>query len=312
MRFNSSPERSIYTVGSGIYILYGVVTIRINHGQLVLRANIFDNRSEMTLTKANSRLTRLVILGHSGSITFEALRWLNDIRAGILQIDYDASVIVASISPGPDVPELRRAQAIARDTTQGLDLVRDLVIKKAAGQLFLYKRLGEPKESIVKKINVLVEQLNEASSMEQIRIVESQIARIYWGCWATVPVLFARKDESRIPESWKIFGTRVSALSGSPRKASGPANAILNYLYALLEAEASVACLTMGLDPGIGILHTPTNLTVIRSPVILWSQCARMWTPGCSICSMTADSRRGISSRQHQVRSCLLSILHTN
>src|SRR5207253_9221064 len=41
----------------------------------------------------------------------------------------------------------------------------------------------------------------------------------------------------------------------SPRSAATPAHALLNYLYALLEVEARVACLTVGLDPGLGVLH---------------------------------------------------------
>jgi CRISPR associated protein Cas1 len=42
----------------------------------------------------------------------------------------------------------------------------------------------------------------------------------------------------------------------SPRNAADPINALLNYGYALAEAEARMAALTVGLDPGLGILHT--------------------------------------------------------
>ena len=48
----------------------------------------------------------------------------------------------------------------------------------------------------------------------------------------------------------------MTALTGSPRVAIDPANAIANLLYALLEAESTVALTAVGLDPGIGILHT--------------------------------------------------------
>jgi hypothetical protein len=44
-------------------------------------------------------------------------------------------------------------------------------------------------------------------------------------------------------------------LSGSPRLAANPANAILNYLYALLESESRLAAAALGLDPGLGLLH---------------------------------------------------------
>jgi len=47
----------------------------------------------------------------------------------------------------------------------------------------------------------------------------------------------------------------VSPLTGSPRLAANPPNAILNYLYAMLESEARLAAAALGLDPGLGVLH---------------------------------------------------------
>jgi len=59
-----------------------------------------------------------------------------------------------------------------------------------------------------------------------------------------------------VPDHWLTFGQRHSLLSKpSPRRAINPANAMLNYLYAILEAEARIAALRMGLDPGLGLLH---------------------------------------------------------
>jgi len=51
---------------------------------------------------------------------------------------------------------------------------------------------------------------------------------------------------------------RRSPLSGSPRLAVNPPNAILNYLYAVLESEARLAAAALGLDPGLGVLHKDT------------------------------------------------------
>jgi hypothetical protein len=58
-----------------------------------------------------------------------------------------------------------------------------------------------------------------------------------------------------VPNHWRTFGPRISSLSGSPRLAVNPGNAILNYLYALLESEACLALSALGLDPGLGFLH---------------------------------------------------------
>jgi CRISPR-associated protein Cas1 len=38
-----------------------------------------------------------------------------------------------------------------------------------------------------------------------------------------------------------------------------PANAMLNYMYALIESEARLAATSLGLDPGIGFLHVDTD-----------------------------------------------------
>ena len=56
----------------------------------------------------------------------------------------------------------------------------------------------------------------------------------------------------------QTFGARVSPLTGSPRLAVNPPNALLNYLYAVLESEARLAAAELGLDPGLGVLHKDT------------------------------------------------------
>ena len=48
-------------------------------------------------------------------------------------------------------------------------------------------------------------------------------------------------------------------MTGSPRLSVNPPNAMLNYLYAVLEAEARLAASALGLDPGLGVMHVDTN-----------------------------------------------------
>jgi CRISP-associated protein Cas1 len=57
------------------------------------------------------------------------------------------------------------------------------------------------------------------------------------------------------PAQWLTFGQRTLLITGGPRLATGPAGAVLNYLYALLEAETIFACHALGLDPGLGLFH---------------------------------------------------------
>jgi CRISPR-associated protein Cas1 len=44
-------------------------------------------------------------------------------------------------------------------------------------------------------------------------------------------------------------------LTRKPHRATTPGNALLNYLYAILESEVTVALLAAGLDPGIGMFY---------------------------------------------------------
>jgi hypothetical protein len=56
-----------------------------------------------------------------------------------------------------------------------------------------------------------------------------------------------------------------------------PANALLNYLYAILEAEARIAILSMGLDPGMGVLHADLKA---RDSLPTPSRCESSLRPG--------------------------------
>jgi hypothetical protein len=71
----------------------------------------------------------------------------------------------------------------------------------------------------------------------------------------TPPWIMISAGNGPLPEHWRAFGRRASPLTRNPRLAANPANAILNYLYAILEAECRIACLAVGLDPGLGVLH---------------------------------------------------------
>ena len=70
--------------------------------------------------------------------------------------------------------------------------------------------------------------------------------------------MFPRIDLPKVPDHWRTLGSRKSLLSGSPRLAVNPANAMLNYLYAVLESETRLALTTLGLDSGLGFFHTDT------------------------------------------------------
>jgi CRISPR-associated endonuclease Cas1 len=229
----------------------------VERGHLVVHDGIGRQRRTVRFNRATSRLRRLVVLGHSGYVTLEALRWLRDVGAAFVHIDRDGKLVASTSGYGRDDARLRRAQALATTNGIGLELVRELIQQKLHGQGAVLTALPNSDAASAGRsaINQGLAELTNAGSMQELRLVEAQAAREYFTAWSRVPVRFARADQPRVPKHWHSFGGRVSPITSANRLAANPANAILNYLFALIEAEASLACHAVGLDPGIGLLH---------------------------------------------------------
>lgn len=79
--------------------------------------------------------------------------------------------------------------------------------------------------------------LNGAKDTREALIAEAKAAEAYWDAWNPVRLEFARRDF--VPDHWRVFEARRSPFTLRPRNAANPLNAILNYLYTLLEIENS-------------------------------------------------------------------------
>jgi len=64
----------------------------------------------------------------------------------------------------------------------------------------------------------------------------------------------------RIPAHWAFINPRFSGGRSRVRDARDPFNAVLNYVYTLLEVETRIACAAVGLDPDFGLLHVDDRL----------------------------------------------------
>jgi CRISPR-associated endonuclease Cas1 len=242
----------------GILVLSGYgLDVRVWRGRLRVSDGIGGDRREAVVHRATGRLKRLVVIGHTGTVSLEAVRWLADVGAGFVQIDADGRVL-ASFGPlGADRPGLRRAQARALDTTVGTDVARRLISEKIAGQSETLARSGVTvlDDVVVETMRDAAARLHVAVTRDDVRLAEATAAAAYWSALSSVPVRFARRDSGGVPPHWRSIGGRSSQLTGAPRLATNPANALFNYVYALLEGEATLAAQVVGLDPGLGVLH---------------------------------------------------------
>jgi CRISPR-associated endonuclease Cas1 len=138
-----------------------------------------------------------------------------------------------------------------------LSLSLELVAAKMRGHHALLDRLPGA-DAVREEMRDRLEELAEVTTFAELRRTEGLAARAYWTAWQAMPIQIRQADRRRCPTHWTRFEARTSPFPGSksPRRAVNPANAILNYLYALLEAEARIAALAVGLDPMVGLLHT--------------------------------------------------------
>jgi CRISPR-associated endonuclease Cas1 len=187
-------------------------------------------------------------------VSFAALRWLADQDAAFMMLNRDGTVLAATGPVSSSDARLRRAQALADATGAAVQITKELISQKLVAQEHVAReRIGnlEAADSIAQ----FRSGVDSANTVNAIRQLESQAARAYWSAWRKLPIVFPRNDCRRIPEHWKTFGTRESPLTNSPRLAVNPPNALLNYLYAMLESEARLSAAALGLDPGLGVLH---------------------------------------------------------
>jgi CRISPR-associated endonuclease Cas1 len=251
----------LFELREGLLVLRGhSLRLTVERGHFQVEDESFGVKRRARFSRIDRDLKRVVVLGPSGSISLDAIRWLHGVGVPLVHLHPDGTVYVAAVPEAAGVPSLKRAQALAAETGVGLRLAIDLLRDKLEGQVRVLELLPHGpavQEARGGLLNAL-QGLDQARDLPSLRSVEGVGAKAYWRAWQGVPVRFATADGVRRPRHWQAFRTRVSPLhggAGSPRKAVNPANAILNYLYAVLEAEARIAALAVGLDPMLGLLH---------------------------------------------------------
>jgi CRISPR-associated endonuclease Cas1 len=239
----------------GVVTLFGYgIQVRVDRGHLVLEDGIGADRRCTRLPRVGHGLRRLVVIGTDGCISFAALRWLADQDASFVMLERDGKVLATTGPVRPSEAKLRRAQGLAHHSGVALSITRELIARKLKGQEEVARhKLLDP--ATADKIRHLTNELPMAESIASVRLIESQAALAYWSAWRNLQINFPKNHLQRVPGHWCCFGARISPLTGSPRLSVNPANAMLNYLYAVLESEARLAAAALGLDPGLGVLH---------------------------------------------------------
>jgi CRISPR-associated endonuclease Cas1 len=256
----TQPEAGVVlAMGEGAKVL-----VRLGH--LVVEDGLGERR-QRRFSRGQPELRRLVVDARSGYLTLEALEWAHQVGTEVVVLGTDDGVLLSSVEGKVD-GRLHRAQAAAGmgDDPMGLAVVAELLHRKLSGQASLLRsKLAPagsgvmPPEDAATEVEGWAAKLATAPTIDALRQAEAGAAAAYFEAWAAHPSTsprFRPADERKVPQHWLAYEARRSAVTpNSNRKATHPANAVLNYLSALAKAAAVRACRTVGLDPDMGLLH---------------------------------------------------------
>ena len=244
---------------NGVVTLFGFgIRVQVERGHLLLRDGVGPVRREGRFSRVNHGLRRLVVIGSDGMVSLAALRWLHHQKAAFINLERAGRVLTVAGPIGPKDSRLKRAQALAPSNGMAVSIARALLIQKLDAQERIARHhlhATAVADSIWSERTLLL----TLDGIAALRLAEARAALVYWSAWRKVRVTFPSNALARVPDHWRTFGARRSPLTGSGRLAVNPPNAMLNYLYAILESEARIAAVAVGLDPHLGMLHADTD-----------------------------------------------------
>jgi CRISPR-associated protein Cas1 len=145
---------------------------------------------------------------------------------------------------GKNVPLRVRQTAVA--VTSPVEIGREFVFAKIRNSRTQLMRNSRTRDaSTEKELLRLSERAATAASVESLLGTEGAAARLYFQRFAT---MFTESSALAFD-----FAGR------NRRPPQDPVNAMLSFAYALLTKEAVTACVAVGLDPYLGILHRPRS-----------------------------------------------------
>ena len=237
-------KNGVLTIGAGY-----PSSIKIDREQLVVK----DGDAVRKFSRAHCPVSRIYIVRSEGYLTIPAVRWLHELGIAVTALKFDGTPILMSL-PHANVPsELRRVQASTTLATSLGNLIAvELLRAKIQGQAENLRWLGQ--HPAADETAAYIDRLKSARrGAVDLLGIEGMASVVYWRVLSETPLLFGKRQS--VPDHWRALGVRHSTITGTPRGAVTPGNALLNYLYSVLASEITVALHTAGLDPALGLLH---------------------------------------------------------
>jgi CRISPR-associated protein Cas1 len=223
---------------------YGT-SLRVN-GHILEVSNGTEDRRE-TFAAHQLPFDSVAVEGNSGTISFEAARFLavHDIPVTFLR--WDGSVLSTLLPRGPVAGELKLAQfASHNDPRRRVEIARAILEVKLSKSVELLRFLSRFYPCDPKPVDAEAKRGPSAESIPDLMVWEGRSAVAYWA-------EFSKVVNRLWPEA--RFVTRKGKRKSQAQSATDPVNALLNFGYSLLEGRVRHAVNSVGLEPSVGWLH---------------------------------------------------------
>lgn len=260
------PRRRRERSSNALVLVGHGASLRVEAGTLLIRNGLThfpQAREEYRYFRGDlNRPARIILLDGSGSITFQVLDWLAEQQIPLIRISWRGDSIIAigaGFSADPNKVQWQRKMRL--DRTKRLEFSCGLVRQKIANCIQTLQCAIPPSESRKRAIGKLKCELGRvagAQDIDRLRGIEGSAGKAYFSAWNGVPLNWVCNKRKPIPDAWLAIGPRSSALAektSKNRNATHPVNAMLNYAYAVLEAQVRISAVSEGYDPTVGIMH---------------------------------------------------------
>ena len=199
----------------------------------------------------------VIVDGHTGSISFEAMRWLVKHNIPIAILNWNGNLLSVTLPKETVSSKLRlRQYEIYQNEQRRYGIAYPIVKEKVKQSINLLNELSKYYKEI--DVNTISSESNKEAMFKlkttydyrNLMMYEGRIADIYWS-----QIL---KPFNKLCPEFK-FVSRNNTLNSHNRNASDEVNALLNYGYAILESEVRKDINSVGLDPSISFLHELSN-----------------------------------------------------
>jgi len=224
------------------------VSLNVDRARLIVRDGIQSpdhDPESFEIQPRNPHFDSVMIDGHSGTVSLDAIKWLMRHNISIHILDYNGTLLSTTLPREPINGPLKIAQIAAyNDPTKRFNIATKLIEAKTQRTIDVLDWLGSrysDVDSVTDSIQSEMKRMHNCSSLPKLMQIEGHIADLYWN--QLQKVLPKRLGfTSRMHESHQM-------------NSADEVNTLLNYSYSILESQVRKALNSVGLEPTVGFLH---------------------------------------------------------